>query len=141
MTGDCQLPCDADCEIGPVHCWNYHRPNHKPDWHDPAECGQANEDWVASDGSHWFYYPPWDEWTGWMPHEDGHWQLTDTEFRDAHPEAPCPRGCRDRTPWSAACPCGWTGGPYPDREAVDDAINDHRLRDCPGRTITGEVMF
>jgi hypothetical protein len=35
---DCQMPCDADCEIGPVHCWNWHRPNHKPDWHDPAKC-------------------------------------------------------------------------------------------------------
>ena len=32
------MPCDADCEVGPVHCWNWHRPNHKPDWHDPAAC-------------------------------------------------------------------------------------------------------
>lgn len=38
---DCQLPCDADCEIGPVHCWNWHRPDHKPDWHDPQECDQG----------------------------------------------------------------------------------------------------
>lgn len=35
---DCQMPCDEDCEIGPVHCWNWHRPSHKPDWHDPAKC-------------------------------------------------------------------------------------------------------
>jgi hypothetical protein len=35
---DCHLPCDTDCEISPVHCWNWHRPNHKPDWHDPAAC-------------------------------------------------------------------------------------------------------
>jgi hypothetical protein len=34
----CQMPCDDDCEIAPSHCWNWHRPNHKPDWHDPAEC-------------------------------------------------------------------------------------------------------
>jgi len=34
----CQLPCDPDCESGPVHCWNVHRPSHKPDWHDPATC-------------------------------------------------------------------------------------------------------
>jgi hypothetical protein len=35
---DCQVACDADCEIAPVHCWNAHRPNHKPDWHDASEC-------------------------------------------------------------------------------------------------------
>lgn len=34
----CHLPCDPDCEIGPVHCWNWHRPKHKPDWHNPARC-------------------------------------------------------------------------------------------------------
>jgi hypothetical protein len=38
MTDDCQMPCDPDCEVGPVHCWNWHNPNHKPYWHDPAEC-------------------------------------------------------------------------------------------------------
>src|SRR5437762_9313930 len=38
---DCQLPCDGDCEIAPVHCWNWHRPNHKPDWHDPANCDKG----------------------------------------------------------------------------------------------------
>jgi hypothetical protein len=36
--GDCQQPCDTDCEIAPVHCWNHHRPNHKADWHDPVAC-------------------------------------------------------------------------------------------------------
>ncbi len=36
----CQQECDPDCEIGPTHCWNHHRPNHKADWHDPAECDQ-----------------------------------------------------------------------------------------------------
>ena len=40
VTGNCHMPCDDDCEIGPVHCWNYHRPNHKPDWHDPEACDE-----------------------------------------------------------------------------------------------------
>ena len=31
---DCWLHCDEDCEAGPRHCWNLHRPSHKPDWHD-----------------------------------------------------------------------------------------------------------
>jgi hypothetical protein len=35
---DCRLPCDDDCEIGRRHCENWHRPNHKPDWHDPEAC-------------------------------------------------------------------------------------------------------
>lgn len=38
---DCQMPCDPDCEIGPVHCWNWHNPRHKPYWHDPAECDRS----------------------------------------------------------------------------------------------------
>ena len=38
MMPDCWMPCDDDCEIGRVHCWNYHRPNRKPDWHDPELC-------------------------------------------------------------------------------------------------------
>lgn len=42
MTPDCQLPCDRDCEITrdecSRHCWNWHRPRHKPDWHDPLDC-------------------------------------------------------------------------------------------------------
>lgn len=38
---DCQMECDADCEIAPVHCWNAHRPRHKPDWHDASECDAA----------------------------------------------------------------------------------------------------
>ena len=42
---DCQMPCDADCEIAPVHCWNAHRPNHKPDWHDSEECDKRYAAW------------------------------------------------------------------------------------------------
>ncbi len=41
---DCQMPCDDDCEIAPVHCWNAHRPNHKPDWHDSVECDGTSAD-------------------------------------------------------------------------------------------------
>lgn len=40
-TRSCRMPCDEDCGIGPVHCWNWHRPNDKPDWHNPAECDKA----------------------------------------------------------------------------------------------------
>lgn len=36
--GLCLIQCDADCELGEYHCWNYHRPNHKADWHDPVHC-------------------------------------------------------------------------------------------------------
>jgi len=39
---DCQMECDTDCEIAPVHCWNAHRPNHKPDWHDASECDSSS---------------------------------------------------------------------------------------------------
>lgn len=39
----CQMPCDPDCEISPAHCWNWHRPNHKPDWHDPRGCDGRRE--------------------------------------------------------------------------------------------------
>jgi hypothetical protein len=35
---DCQMACDEGCEVGPVHCWNRHRPRHKRDWHAPDEC-------------------------------------------------------------------------------------------------------
>lgn len=35
------MPCDPDCEIGPVHCWNWHNPRHKPYWYDPAECDRS----------------------------------------------------------------------------------------------------
>ncbi len=41
MGPDCQMACDPDCEIGPVHCWNAHRPGHKPDWHDSAACDRS----------------------------------------------------------------------------------------------------
>jgi hypothetical protein len=34
----CVIECDSDCEVGRFHCWNYHRPNHKKDWHDPVQC-------------------------------------------------------------------------------------------------------
>lgn len=34
----CQLTCYADCEYGTIHCRNRHRPNRKPDWHDPERC-------------------------------------------------------------------------------------------------------
>ena len=29
----CRLPCEVDCEIGPVHCTNWHVPNHVAGWH------------------------------------------------------------------------------------------------------------
>jgi len=48
--------------------------------------------WEAPDGTRWFYFPPWREWTGWQPHEDGHWQLSAEDFRRLYPDAP---------PWDA----------------------------------------
>lgn len=39
---ECRMPCDPDCEAGPVHCWNLHRPNSKPDWHNPGFCDRAH---------------------------------------------------------------------------------------------------
>jgi hypothetical protein len=48
----------------------------------------GTEDWEAPDGTRWFYFPPWREWTGWMPHEDGHWQLSVDDFRRSYPDAP-----------------------------------------------------
>ena len=44
--------------------------------------------WEAPDGTRWFYTAAWDEWTGWEPGEDGHWQLDGEEFRRLYPEAP-----------------------------------------------------
>jgi hypothetical protein len=47
----CPSRCDPDCEIGPVHCYWAHEPNHKQGWHDPEEAyatAQA-EDLAASD--------------------------------------------------------------------------------------------
>ena len=41
-----------------------------------------------SDGSQWIYHPNLGEWTGWVPGEDGIWNLTDDEFEvrwDAEP--------------------------------------------------------
>jgi hypothetical protein len=49
---------------------------------------EVNE-WVAADGTHWFWTGgKINAWTGWMPHEDGHWLLTSEEFRRIYPEAP-----------------------------------------------------
>lgn len=45
---DCRMPCDDDCEIGPVHCWNHHRPRHKADWHDPDVCDEDAADSAAA---------------------------------------------------------------------------------------------
>jgi hypothetical protein len=42
--GDCQVPCDPDCEIAPVHCQFRHVPRRKPDWHDPAACDAAADE-------------------------------------------------------------------------------------------------
>jgi hypothetical protein len=47
------------------------------------------DEWVASDGTHWFWTGgKINGWTGWMPHEDGHWFLTSEEFRRSYPAAP-----------------------------------------------------
>lgn len=37
----CQQPCDPDCELGPVHCYWAHEPNHKTGWHDSKECDRS----------------------------------------------------------------------------------------------------
>ena len=55
---------------------------------DVPEGGGGGHPWEAPDGTCWFYFPPWREWTGWQPHEGGHWQLTIEEFRAAYPDAP-----------------------------------------------------
>lgn len=57
------------------------------------------------------------------------------------PPAPGTHEDWDELPWSAACPCGWTGGTYPGQEAAIEAVHAHRAGECPGRAITGEVMF
>jgi hypothetical protein len=36
--GGCMQPCDPDCEVGPVHCYWVHEPNHKPGWHSQEDC-------------------------------------------------------------------------------------------------------
>ena len=51
----------------------------------PCAC---EEPWVAPDGSCWLWFPVLDEWTGWMPGEDGVWNLPEAEFRKLYPEAP-----------------------------------------------------
>jgi len=50
--------------------------------------GADTDYWDAPDGTIWFFFPPWREWTGWMPGEDGHWQRTVEEFRKTYPSAP-----------------------------------------------------
>lgn len=51
-------------------------------------CGTRTDDeWTAADGSHWVYVPAWDEWTGWMPHENGCWVLPGPAFLNLYPEA------------------------------------------------------
>jgi hypothetical protein len=42
-TPECYMPCDDECEVGKVHCWNVHRPNHKPDWHSTEDCPGPQE--------------------------------------------------------------------------------------------------
>jgi hypothetical protein len=34
----CIQPCDADCEVGPAHCYWVHELNHKPGWHSQDDC-------------------------------------------------------------------------------------------------------
>lgn len=39
---ECQVPCDVDCEIGPVHCLYDHVVRWKrPQGHDPAACDES----------------------------------------------------------------------------------------------------
>ena len=44
--------------------------------------------WVASDGTRWLYSAQFNEWTGWLPGENGVWFRTVAEFRANYPEAP-----------------------------------------------------
>jgi len=44
--------------------------------------------WVASDGTRWLYSAHFNEWTGWLPGEDGVWIIPVAEFRASYPEAP-----------------------------------------------------
>lgn len=44
--------------------------------------------WDAPDGSRWIYTASWEEWTGWEPGTDGHFQRTIEQFRAEYPEAP-----------------------------------------------------
>lgn len=43
--------------------------------------------WEASDGTRWIKTGE-DEWTGWVPGEDGCWLYTGDQFRRTYPEAP-----------------------------------------------------
>lgn len=53
-----------------------------------------HQNWVAPDGTVWFFYKPLKLWTGWEPHEDGSWYLGPEEFRRSYPTAP---------PWDQEC--------------------------------------
>src|ERR1022692_4739674 len=58
---DCWLHCDEDCEAGPRHCWNLHRPSHKPDWHDQHACPPPRYRALCSMGDdHLPRTPGWD---------------------------------------------------------------------------------
>lgn len=50
------------------------------------------EPWVASDGTHWLYFPQYGEWHGWEPGEEGLFMMTIPEFRRTYPEAPAMDG-------------------------------------------------
>jgi hypothetical protein len=47
---DCQLPCKDDCDLGTVHCWNHHRVNTVPGWHEPQECDDRQAGRVREPG-------------------------------------------------------------------------------------------
>jgi hypothetical protein len=46
----------------------------------------AGEPREASDGTRWLHFPAFGEWTGWVPGEDGVWNLTEEEFGRLYPE-------------------------------------------------------
>ncbi len=57
----CWLRCDVDCEADPWHCWNLHRPSHKPDWHDQHACPPPSYRALCSMGDdHLPRTPSWD---------------------------------------------------------------------------------
>jgi len=45
------------------------------------------------------------------------------------------------TAWQAACPCGKVEHGLDGKEAATGWYTHHRAHDCPGRTLSGEVMF
>lgn len=45
--------------------------------------------WEAPDGTRWFWTGGHIQgWTGWQPHEDGHWFLSPGEFHHQYPTGP-----------------------------------------------------